>query len=335
MSKVPNHDKVKKPRISNRVRIAREVLNIESQAIKRLIPGVGIEFEKAVDMILACRGRVVVTGMGKTGIVGQKISATLSSTGTASLFLHSAEAIHGDLGRVRKDDIIIALSSSGETDEIKKLLPIIKKIGAKLISFTGNRNSALARNSDIVLYAGVKKEACPLGLAPTASTTAMLAMGDALSVALLKSKKFKVEDFAFYHPGGTLGKKLWLKVEDVMRKGKAHPIVKQETSLKKVLYAVTKARAGSATVVDKKGRLTGIFTDGDLRRHLETDSAVITRKVKDVMSKNPAVIRKGRMAVEALHILQDKKIDEIPVVDAKKRPLGLVDIQDLLKAGLV
>lgn len=317
------------------IKIAKEVLKIESEAIKRLIWSVGVEFDKAVAMILACQGRVVVTGMGKPGIVGQKISATLSSTGTASLFLHSAEAIHGDLGRVKKDDVIIVLSNSGETDEIKKLLPIIKKIGAKLISFTGNRNSTLAKNSDVVLYVGVEKEACPLGLAPTASTTATLAMGDALSVALLKSKGFRVEDFAFYHPGGTLGKKLWLKVEDVMRKGRTHPVVRQDSSLKKVLYAVTRARAGSATVVDRKGRLAGIFTDGDLRRHLEIDPAVVTRKVKDVMTKNPITITRGRMAVEALRILQDKKIDEIPVVDKNRRPIGLVDVQDLLKAGLV
>lgn len=335
MPKIPNYDKTKKLRTSNRVKIAREVLKIEGEAIRRLSRSVGVEFEKAVDMILSCQGRVVVTGIGKPGIVGQKISATLSSTGTASLFLHSAEAVHGDIGGVKKDDIIIALSNSGETDEIKKLLPIIKKIGAKLISFTGNRNSTLAKNSDIVLDVGVEKEACPLGLAPTASTTAMLAMGDALSITLLKSKGFRVEDFAFYHPGGTLGKKLWLKVEDVMRKGKAHSVVKEDTSLKRVLYAVTRARAGSATVVDRRGRLSGIFTDGDLRRHLEADPAVITRKVKEVMTKNPITITKEKMAVEALRILQDKKIDEIPVVDAGKRPIGLVDVQDLLKAGLV
>lgn len=317
------------------IKTAKEVLRIESDAIKNLISSVGSDFKKAVGVILSCRGIVVITGMGKPGIIGQKISATLSSTGTASLFLHPAEAIHGDLGRVRKDDIIIALSNSGETDEIKRLLPIIKKIGAKLISFTGNRHSTLARNSDVVLYAGAEKEACPLGLVPTASTTAMLAMGDALSIALLKSKGFRVEDFAFYHPGGTLGKKLWLKVEDVMRKGEAYILVKEDTLVKRVLYAVTKARAGSATVVDKSGRLKGIFTDGDLRRHLEKDTAVVNKKVKDVMTKNPTAITKGRMAVEALRILQDKKIDEIPVVDKQKRPIGLIDVQDLLKAGLV
>lgn len=335
MPKVHNYKKTKKLKTSNRVRLAREVLKIEAEAIRRLTRKIGVEFEEAVDMILSCRGRVVVTGMGKPGIVGQKISATLSSTGTASLFLHSAEAVHGDLGRVRKDDIIIALSNSGETEEIKELLPIIKKIGARLISFTGNKNSTLARNSDIVLNVGVEKEACPLGLVPTASTTAMLAMGDALSIVLLKSKGFRVEDFAFYHPGGNLGKKLWLKVEDVMRKGKAYPVLKENTSLKKVLYAITRARTGSATMVDRKGRLSGIFTDGDLRRHLEADPAVVTRKVKEVMTRNPVTITKGKMAVEALRILQDKKIDEIPVVDAGRRPIGLVDVQDLLRAGLV
>ena len=209
----------KVPRSCNWKRTAIEVLNIESKAISSLTGSIGNEFKRAIDMILSATGRVVVTGMGKPGIVGQKISATLSSTGTASLFLHPADAIHGDLGRVKKDDIIIALSNSGETEEVIRLIPIIKKIGADLIALTGNRNSTLAKNSDAVLYVGVRREACPFGLAPTASTTAMLAMGDALSVALVKAKGFRVEDFAFYHPGGTLGKKLWLKVEDVMRKG--------------------------------------------------------------------------------------------------------------------
>jgi len=317
------------------IKTAKEVLSIESQAIKGLGQNMGREFEKAVSIILDSRGRVVVTGMGKPGIVARKISATLSSTGTASLFLHPAEAIHGDLGRVKKDDVIIALSNSGETDEIKKLLPIIKKIGAKLISFTGNRNSTLAKNSEVVLYVGVKKEACPLGLAPTASTTAMLAMGDALSVVLLKAKGFKVEDFAFYHPGGTLGKKLWLKVEDIMRKGPNHSVLKEDTTVSKALYAITRSRAGSATVVDKKGKLVGIFTDGDLRRHLKKDTDLISRKLKDVMTKGPATIKRGKMAVEALRLLQEKRIDEIPVVDNYGRPVGLIDVQDLLKSGLV
>jgi arabinose-5-phosphate isomerase len=317
------------------IKIAQRVLHIEAKAVKSLIPRVGQNFAKVVDLILSSPGRVVITGMGKPGIIGQKISATLSSTGTASLFLHPAEAIHGDLGRVKCDDVIIALSNSGETNEIVKLIPIIKKLGASLIGIIGKKNSTLAKNSDLVLNVGVEKEACPLGLAPTASTTAMLAMGDALSIALLKAKGFRVEDFAFYHPGGTLGKKLWLKVEDVMRKDTAFTLARQDTPLKRVLYAITKARAGSATIVDRKGKLVGIFTDGDLRRHLEKDPSIVTKQVKNLMTKNPEVIKKGRMAVEALNILRKKKIDEIPVVDKNYKPVGLVDIQDLLKAGLI
>ncbi len=315
--------------------VAKDVLKIESDSIKNLIKTLGKDFNNAVTLLMQTKGRVVVTGMGKPGIIGQKISATLSSTGTASLYLHPAEAIHGDLGRVTKDDIILALSNSGETDEVKKLLPIIKKIGAKIVAFTGNKKSTLSLNSDVVLYTGVKKEACPLGLAPTASTTAMLAMGDALSVVLLKAKGFRVEDFAFYHPGGSLGKKLWLKVEDLMRKDNAFAIVKSDTPIKKVLYAITKARAGSATVVDKKGKLIGIFTDGDLRRHIEKDGLVVSKKISDVMTKNPAAVKVGKMAVEALSILQQKRIDEIPVVDKDQKPIGLLDVQDLLRAGLI
>lgn len=320
---------------SDSIKIAREVLRIESEAVKSLIPRVAQDFARIVELILSSPGRAVVTGMGKPGIIGQKISATLSSTGTASLFLHPADAVHGDLGRVKSDDVVVALSNSGETEEILKLIPIVKKIGARLVGIVGNNASSLAKNSDIILNVGVKKEACPLGLAPTASTTAMLAMGDALSIALLKAKGFRVEDFAFYHPGGSLGKKLWLKVEDVMRKGTNFTVAREEAPLRKVLYAITRARAGSATIIDDKGRLVGIFTDGDLRRHLRKDASVITKRVKEVMTKNPSTIRKGRMAVEALNVLQKKKIDEIPVVDKNDKPVGLVDIQDLLRAGLI
>jgi len=239
------------------------------------------------------------------------------------------------LGRVTKDDVVIAMSNSGETEEISRLLPILKKIGAKIIAMTGNLKSTLAKHSDVILDVGVKKEACPFGLAPTASTTAMLAMGDALAIALLEKRGFKVEDFAFYHPGGTLGRRLILKVEDIMRKGRANPIVKEDLKVKVVLLKITEARAGSASVVNKKGILTGIFTDGDLRRHLEEDPALPNRKVKDVMTKKPIAITKDRLAADAFRILREKKIDEIPVVDEKKRPIGLVDVQDLLKAGLV
>jgi len=314
---------------------ARQVLKIESDSIKRLSSRINKDFEKAVNLVYACKGRVVVTGMGKAGIIGNKISATLASTGTPSLWLHSAEAIHGDLGRVRKEDVVIAISSSGETEEVVKLIPNIKKIGAKLIAMTGNMRSTLARNSDATLDVSIKKEACPLGLAPMASTTTMLAMGDALCAALIDKRRFKKIDFAFLHPGGDLGKRLLLKVEDIMRKDAENPIVKQGTKVKDVLLKITIARAGSATVVDAKGKLKGIFTDGDLRRHLEDGEELTKKKVSDVMTKNPKALKKGRLAVEALRILREHKIDEIPIVDERGRAIGLVDVQDLLKAGLV
>ena len=284
---------------------------------------------------MCIRDSIIVTGMGKPGFIAQKISATLSSTGTPSLYLHPAEALHGDLGRVTKDDLILALSNSGETEEIVKFLPMIKKIGATLIAMTGNVRSTLGSFADHSIDVSVKREACSLGLAPTTSTTAMLAMGDALAVALLEKKGFKEKDFAFFHPGGILGKRLILKVADIMRKGASNPIVKEDTLVKSVLLAITKARAGSASVVDSKGRLVGIFTDGDLRRHLERAPDLIHRRVKDVMTKNPTSIKKERLAAEAFDILRSKKIDELPVVDDKKRPIGLLDVQDLLKAGLV
>lgn len=315
--------------------IAKKVLTIERNAISSLLRRIDSNFEKAVNAIYGIKGRVIVTGMGKPGFIAQKISATLSSTGTPSLYLHPAEALHGDLGRVTKDDLILALSNSGETDEIVKFLPIVKKIGAKLVAMVGNTRSTLAKNADYIIDTSVKREACSLGLAPTTSTTAMLAMGDALAVALLDKKGFREKDFAFYHPGGILGKRLILKVDDIMRKGRDNPIVNEHSTVKSVLLSITKARAGSASVVDSKGKLTGIFTDGDLRRHLESNPDLINKKVKDVMTKNPVSIKKDKLAAEAFDILRSKKIDEIPVVDDKKRPIGLLDVQDLLKAGLV
>ncbi len=316
---------------------AKRVLQIERDALAGLFRRVDRHFKKACDLILKSKGRVVVTGMGKPGFIAQKISATLSSTGTPSLFLHAAEALHGDLGRVMKEDVVLAFSSSGETEEIVKLLPLIKKIGAKLVAFTGNPKSSLARHSDVVLDVSVKKEACPLNLAPTASTTAMLAFGDALAVALLEQKGFRAEDFAFFHPGGNLGKKLLLKVSDIMRKGRENPIVPEGMKIKDVLFRITKARAGSATVVDKKGVLKGIFTDGDLRRHLniKEGKGLLNLSVSRVMTKSPVAIHPDRLAAEALEILRSRKIDEMPVVDRGSRPIGLLDVQDLLKAGLV
>jgi len=319
----------------NTIKRAREVFDIEAAAIKNLKPRIGVEFLKALSLLLKTKGRVVVSGMGKTGIIAQKFSATLASTGTPSLFLHSAEAVHGDLGKVTSDDIVVIISNSGTSEELKQLLPLLKKIGSKIIALTGNTQSILAKYSDVVLDISVKKEACPLGLAPTASTTATLAMTDALAVCLLESKGFKEKDFAFFHPGGLLGKKLLLKVEDIMRTGKANPVVSQEDRVSVVLLKITGARAGSATVVDESGKLKGIFTDGDLRRHLRIGENLPKRKIKEVMTKNPTVVGKDMLAVEAIRILKEKKIDEVPVVDINRRPIGLLDVQDLLKAGLV
>jgi arabinose-5-phosphate isomerase len=319
----------------NVIKRGREVLDIEAKAIRALKTRIGGNFQKALELILKTRGRVVVSGMGKTGIIAQKFSATLASTGTPSLFLHTAEAIHGDLGKVTSEDVVIVLSNSGSTEEMKQLLPLLKKIGSPIIALTGNTRSILAKYSDVVLDVSVKREACPLGLAPTASTTATLAMADALAVCLLELRGFKEKDFAFFHPGGALGRSLLLKVEDIMRKGPANPIVSEDKMVREVLLKITQARAGSATVVDKQGRLKGIFTDGDLRRHLGIDADLPRRKIKEVMTKNPVTVGKEMLAAEAMRILEQKKIDEIPVVDKHRRPLGLLDVQDLLKAGLV
>lgn len=314
---------------------AKKVLLNESKAIAKLAGRVDGVFAKTVNLLSKNKGRVIVTGMGKPGFIAQKISATMSSTGTPSLYLHPAEALHGDLGRVTRDDTIIALSNSGETEEVVKLIPIIKKIGAKLVAITGNKKSTLAKNSDFILDSSVDNEACPMGLAPTTSTTVMLALGDALAIALLEKKNFQPKDFALFHPGGSLGKRLILKVEDIMRPKGATPVVKKNAIVKDVLLKITKLRAGSASVVDSKGKLIGIFTDGDLRRHFEEGKDLLRQKVGDIMTKSPTTITKDRLAAEAFEILRDKRIDEIPVVDNKGCPVGLLDVQDILKAGLV
>ncbi len=313
---------------------AKEVIQIEAQALRDLARKIDGNFTKAVDLMAKCHGRVIVTGMGKTGIIGRKIAATLSSTGTPAIWMHSAEAVHGDLGQVTREDIVIVISSSGETEETTRLLPLVKKIGSKTIAMTGNSKSSLAKYSDVVLHIAVKKEGCPLGLAPMASTTATLVMGDALAACLIVRKGFRKEDFAFYHPAGSLGRQLLLKVEDIMRGGKSYPCVTETTPVKNVLLAITRTRCGSACVVDKRGKLIGIFTDGDLRRHLEDDRGLLTKSVKSVMTKKPLSILKDKLAVEAFALLKGKKIDELPVVDARGRAIGLLDIQDLLKAGL-
>jgi len=325
---------VKKYNRKNIINWARESLEIEAQAILDFIPRLNKSFIQAIDILLSCKGKVVSTGMGKAGIIAQKFSATLSSTGTPSVWIHPAEAVHGDLGRVSKDDVVAILSYSGQTDEIILLLPFLKKIGSKIIALTGNRKSFLSLHSDVVLDVEIKREACPLGLAPTTSTTLMLGLCDAISIILQKVKGFKEKDFALYHPKGSLGRKL-LKVEDCMRKGRANPIVSKNRTVSEVLLAITQARAGAAVVADKKGKVRGIFTDGDLRRHLGRDGNLPQRKIEDVMTKTPVVVSKDILATEAMRILEEKKIDEVPVVDKNGKAVGLLDIQDLLRAGVV
>lgn len=314
---------------------AKKVLKVERDALDLLLRRVDHRFEKAVALLRQCTGRVVVTGMGKPGIIGQKISATLSSLGVPSLWLHPAEAAHGDLGKVTPQDVVIALSHSGETDEVLHLLPVLNRLGAKLIAVTANAHSRLARNSDVVIPTYVKDEASSWGLVPTASTTAMLALGDALALELARQKGFTASDFAVLHPGGSLGKRLTLRVEDLMRRGASNPIVSANATVQKVLLAITRARAGSASVVDAKGKLIGIFTDGDLRRRIESDPQILKRRVNGVMTRGPKTLPVGHLAVEALKVLRAYKIDEIPIVDKKGKPAGLLDVQDLLKAGLV
>ena len=314
---------------------AREILQMEARAIQRLSRSLGRDFEKAVECLARCKGRVIVTGMGKPGFIARKIAATLASTGTPSLFLHPAEAVHGDIGMVMEKDVMVAISQSGETEEIVRLISMIKKNGVPLIAFTSSPASTLGRAANIVLNLGVTQEACPLNLAPSTSTTAALAMGDAIALSLLKKKGFRREDFAELHPGGSLGKKL-LKVKDLMRTGKNNPRLKGGTKVRQALFAITQSRAGSCTLVDPKGKLLGIFTDGDLRRHLRLNGEkILNEPIENLATFKPLVIEQDKFAAEAIHVLKTRKIDELPVVDKKGRAVGLLDIQDLLKAGLI
>ncbi len=312
---------------------AKKVLEIEAKAIKRLLKSIDKNFIKAVDLILSCKGRVIVTGVGKSGIVGKKISATLSSTGTPSLFLDPAGAIHGDLGMVLESDVILAISNSGETDEINKLLPFFRKNDNKIIAFTGNKNSTLARKSDVVIDVHVEKEACSLGLAPTASTTATLAMGDALAVALLDKKGFKRKDFARLHPGGTLGKRLTLKVEDVMRTGNDIPCICEVVNVMEAIKEITAKKQGFTSVTDKKGKLTGIITDGDLRRGIQRNVDFNHKRAKEIMTLNPKTIEKEKFVVEAIEKMEKNSITSLIIVDRQRKPIGIVHLHDLLGRG--
>lgn len=312
----------------------REILKLEAAAVLSLAERLGPEFESAIDSIVSGRGHLVVTGMGKAGLVGQKISATFASTGTPSIFLHPAEAYHGDLGRVLAADVVLAISNSGETEEVARLLPAIRRIGAKVIAITASRSSTLGRNSDIVIELGRIEEACPLKLAPSATTTAILALGDALALCVLEARGFDQEQFSFYHPGGDLGRKL-LKVSDVMRTGERNPIVREETPVTEAIATITRARAGAVTIVDASGKLTGIFTDGDLRRTMSRDPKLLLSHIGEVMTRKPRTISPDRLASEALKLLHEKKIDELPVVNGAGEPVGMLDVQDLIDVGVL
>jgi arabinose-5-phosphate isomerase len=313
----------------------KKVLEVEAKAIKNLISTIDHNFEKAVEMVTSCKGRIVVMGMGKSGLIGKKIAATLASTGTPAFFLHPAEGILGDVGMMTEGDLVLALSYSGETEEIEKLLPVIRKMNLKLIAITGRAKSKLAKKSDLVINVKVKEEACPYNIVPTASTTAMLAMGDALAISLLKRKKFKKEDFARLHPGGTLGKRLLLKVEDIMRKGEDNPIIHQEKTVREALLVMTKTRLGATSVIDDSGKLVGFFSDGDLRRRLQKDERIMNKKIHAVMTKNPKTVTQDKLAIDAAKMMQEKKFDNIPVVDRKGYPIGIVDERDLLSEGIL
>jgi arabinose-5-phosphate isomerase len=315
---------------------AKKVIRIEAEALLALAESIDGEFQRAVEMILASRGRVVVTGMGKSGLIGQKIASTMASTGTPAFFLHPAEGIHGDLGMIMKGDVVIAISNSGETDEVIRILPIIKRLGASLITMAGNAGSTLARVGDVYLDISVKEEACPLGLAPTASTTATLAMGDALAVALLQQRGFNAEDFALFHPGGALGKKLILRVEDLMHQGDAVPFVTEVTPMREALFVITSKGLGITGVTDSDGRLLGVITDGDLRRALEKGTDFLCSTAGELMSRNPKRIGREELAAGALQRMEEFSITSLFVFDelGGDRPVGIIHLHDLLKAGI-
>ena len=317
------------------------VLRLESEAIARLGERLGdaapaAAFERAVAAMLACPGQVVVTGMGKAGVVGQKVSATLASTGTPSFFLHPSEALHGDLGRLRPGDVVLALSNSGETEEVNRVMAACRKLGNPLIGMTGRPDSTLGRHADHVLDIGRVEEACPLKLAPTASTTVMLALGDALAMAVLEERDFGPRDYAQFHPAGSLGRRL-MRVDEVMRKGDAVPLVRAGTSVADALIQTsrTRGRPGASIVVDEEGALAGIFTDGDLRRLLEGgDFSRLELPIDHVMAAEPKVLRPTDLAVDAHRLLRENRIDNAPVIDDERRPVGLLDVQDLIEVGI-
>jgi len=314
---------------------AKEVIRKEAEAVAHLEKKIDEAFVRAVEMILKCKGRVIVTGIGKSGIIGKKIAATLTSTGTAAFFLHPTEGIHGDLGMVRKNDVVIAITKSGGNDEVYQLIPLFKRLGVPIITFTGNPNSPVAEKSDMVIDVSVDQEACPYNLIPTSSTTAALVMGDALAIALLEERHFSSEDFALLHPGGNLGRRLILKVSDIMHTGDQIPTVSEETGMKEVILEMTSKRLGTTTVVNQKGKLVGIFTDGDLRRLVEKRDDIFSLKAKQVMTKNPKTIDSDELAAKALNLMESYSITSLIIANGKREPVGIVHLHDILKAGVV
>jgi arabinose-5-phosphate isomerase len=317
---------------------ARKVFDIELAALKAVRAQLGTSFNDAVETIVEVvkrHGKIVIVGIGKSGNVGQKISATLTSTGSTSVVLSSVDALHGDVGIINDGDVIVALSYSGESDELLNLLPVLKRFSVKIISLTGNLKSSLARHSDVSLNVKVPKEACPFNLAPTSSTTAMLVMGDALAMAVLRARGFKQSDFAKYHPSGAIGRAMLLRVGDIMRSGVRNAVAGENLSVKEALVLMTRAKSGSLSVEDARGKLTGVFTDGDFRRYMALDQNLLSKPLKKVMTRNPICIFENALAVEALKIFNQRNIDDLIVVNAKREPVGLVDSQDLPKLKIV
>ncbi len=315
--------------------IAKKVLKTEAEAVYALIEKLNNNFEKAVEIIYKSKGRVVLTGMGKSGLVGKKISATLASTGTPAFFLHPAEASHGDLGMVTSDDVIIAISNSGETEEILGLIPFLKRFDVSIISITGNPDATLSKIADVALDVSVKEEACPVGIVPTASTTAAMAMGDALAVALLLKRGFKEEDFAVFHPRGSIGKKLFIKVKDLMHIGDSLPVVSLDTPMSKAVIEMSSKRLGLTVVLDNKGKIAGIVTDGDVRRGLEKWGGRLFELVaSEVMTKNPKSISKEELAAKALSIMQGYSITALVVSNKNRKPIGIIHLHDILRQGI-
>lgn len=316
------------------IKLAKKVITTEAEQVKLQTQNVDHQFVSAVELLLNLEGKVVVIGVGKSGLIGRKIAATFSSLNIPSVFLHPVECLHGDIGLLRQEDVVLILSYSGETEEIKKVLPVIKSFNIKIIAFTGKKNSNLAKYADVIILTKIKKEACPYNIVPTSSTAAMLAMGDALGITVAMLKGFTKEDFARVHPSGSLGKQLRLKVKDIMRRGKLIPKVSPETKIKDVLFVMTSTKLGATTVVDKHGKLVGYFTDGDLRRAFQKNQDVLNYEISKLMTKNPKVVHPDELVLKAKEIMEKYNCDNLPVVDKNNKVVGIIDERDILQEGI-